>query len=95
MHHCHQCEAEVRFERRVGRAHECSACSSPLHCCLNCRFHEPTAHNECREVGTELVRDRAAGNFCDAFEFRQGVAQSGGSSEVEEAREKLAGLFKI
>jgi hypothetical protein len=85
----------VVFERRVGRASECSGCSSPLHCCLNCRFHDPSAHNECREVGTEPVRDRAAGNFCDSFEFCQGKRSGVGGGEAAAARETLSDLFKI
>ena len=91
---CHKCKREVPFESRVLRSEECPWCSVPLHCCLNCRFHDPTAHNECREIGTELIREREAANFCGAFEFVEGPRE-GGDDEASRAKAKLANLFKF
>ncbi len=90
---CHNCTAQLELERRPLRAEECAHCASPLHCCRNCGFHDPQAHNECLEIGTEMVRDRAASNFCDAFTFVDGE-RGDDSAEVDAAKAKLVSLFK-
>ena len=35
--------------------------------CLNCRFHDPNAYNECRESSAERVRERDRANRCEYF----------------------------
>lgn len=93
MKHCHACGAEVApLLGRVGRRDACERCGADLHCCLNCRHHDPFAQNQCREPGTEPVRDRAAGNFCDAFEHRDGRVDA--PDPAAEARARLEALFK-
>ena len=71
---CHKCRRELPYNTRILRSEQCPWCSADLHCCLNCRFHDPSAHNECHEVGTELIRYREQANYCGSFVFRDGVA---------------------
>jgi hypothetical protein len=91
---CFKCGEIQELERRPLRAEECAACRAPLHCCKNCRFHDPNVHNECLETRTEMVRDREGPNFCDYFEYRQGERGDDASGQ-ESAKDKLAGLFKL
>ena len=91
---CFKCGAEQKLERRPLRAEECDSCRSALHCCKNCKFHDPSVHNECLEVGTEMVRDRDGPNFCDYFVFAEGP-RGAESSDLDSAKDALAGLFKL
>ena len=91
---CHKCRRELPYTERILRSEECPWCRAPLHCCKNCRFWDPRAHNECREVGTETVRDREAANYCGAFEFIDGEHEDS-EAEAQKARSALDSLFKI
>jgi hypothetical protein len=76
-----------------GRREECPRCGRDVHCCLNCRFHDPHAPNECREPQAELVLERDRANFCDFFSPKEGA--SGPTPDpAAEARRKLDALFK-
>ena len=90
---CHKCKREVPFESRILRSEECPWCAASLHCCKNCGFHDRTAHNECREIGTELIRDREAANYCSYFTYVDGSRE--GNDEAAKAKAKLDGLFKF
>jgi hypothetical protein len=62
----------------VPRLAVCDSCAAVLKCCLNCRFHDPSAYNECRELSAERVVDKGASNFCDYFDpASKGGAPSG------------------
>lgn len=92
MKHCHACGAEVEIVTRVGRRDTCDACSADLHCCKNCRHHDPFAQNQCREPAADVVvRDRDSANFCDFFDFRDGKTEK---DPVAEAKAKLEALFR-
>jgi hypothetical protein len=95
MRRCHKCSTEITLEGHVGRKEECPSCAASLHCCLACRFHEPSAHNQCREVGTEFIRDREAANFCDSFTMRDSGASDSPAAAEGTAKAALADLFKI
>ncbi len=95
MHNCHKCSTEITLEGSIGLKEECPNCAASLHSCCNCRFHDPAAHNQCREPGTEFIRDREAANFCDSFGMRDRDAGDAGSGETEAAKSALADLFKI
>lgn len=70
MRRCHKCGAEwVSEKRQPGVTEYCDSCSAYLHSCLNCRFHDKYAPNQCRIPNTEGISDRAGANFCDEFEF--------------------------
>lgn len=91
---CHGCGTEIQVEGRVARSDECPSCARPLHCCRNCRFHDPTAHNQCREPQAEWVADRESANFCDYFEPSAGGGAGIAEDRSTEARRKLDDLFK-
>ena len=94
MADCYKCSSKFPLEGRPGRKEECPACAALLHCCLGCRFHDASAHNQCREPGTEFIRDREAANFCGSFE----MSTQHGSDEAagqQAAKAALSDLFKI
>jgi hypothetical protein len=91
---CHKCLREIPFETRILRSEECPWCAAALHCCLNCKFHDPSAHNECLEHGTELIRHRDEANYCGAFTYVEG-ARDGLDKEADDAKKKLSSLFNF
>ncbi|HPO15455.1 MAG TPA: hypothetical protein PLI09_18580 [Candidatus Hydrogenedentes bacterium] len=84
----------MSVKRQPGVKEFCAQCSAYLHCCLNCRFHDPSLHNECKIPNTEWVGDRKGANFCDEFEFADTIP-GGNASETkkDQARQALDGLF--
>lgn len=91
--YCWKCHKELPFETRIRRSEQCPWCGAELHCCMACRFHDVTAHNECTEVGTFEVGDRDRANFCNEFQFKEG--EHGRDDEADRAKEKLKDLFKF
>ncbi len=89
---CHSCGASEGIDGKPGRQDTCSQCQAYLRCCLNCRFYQPSAYNECSEPAADRVVDKAQGNFCDFFEVS--IEASTSSSDAEQAKEQLATLFK-
>lgn len=85
-------------EAPYPRDAECEACAADLRACRNCRHHDPSASNECRETEAELVTDKHRRNFCEYFEFTErgvgGGAAGGGKDRAAEARARLEALFK-
>ncbi|UCD58775.1 MAG: hypothetical protein JSV16_06620 [Candidatus Hydrogenedentota bacterium] len=82
---CHKCgTAWISEQRFPGRTETCTKCGCDLHCCLNCRFYDPYAPNQCKSPTTELVLDKEKANFCDEFEF----AEDRGPEDKQAAREK-------
>lgn len=65
---CFSCKSKQDITLGVRRRDECSNCGADLHVCLNCRFYDKSAYNECREPSAEVVRDKDRSNFCDFFE---------------------------
>ncbi len=90
---CYSCHATINLERRPWRNETCPKCSSYLHCCRNCRFHDPLAHNQCREPQADWVKEKEMANFCNYFEAAKDL-KSSGSSKKDEAKKKLDELFK-
>lgn len=91
---CHRCGRDIGPATTVGRRDTCLGCGADLHCCLNCDFHEPALHNECREPEAEPQADRAAGNFCDFFRFRRGPRPAAATAGAAAARAQLEALFR-
>ena len=91
---CYRCGREVKIDRTVGRTEPCPHCDADLHCCLNCKFYDKTAHNECRESQAEPVADKEKGNFCDYFAFKDSAGTRMKSDSAISAKEKLNQLFK-
>jgi len=67
MPYCTACDAELPADLRVGRETLCPKCDAYLHACVQCRFYEPTLHNQCLEPEADYVGDRQKANFCDFF----------------------------
>jgi len=87
---CYRCATEIRLDR-VGARDVCSKCHAWLHCCRNCEFYSPGAHNDCHEPNAEVVADKENGNFCDFF--RLGSVAAAGAGKSDDARAKLERLF--
>lgn len=92
LYKCYKCKEELVFEVKVGRRDMCPNCYAYLHCCYNCKFYDPYAHNQCIENQGEFIRDRAEGNFCLYWTFKPSKPQQ--DDEVKEAKLKLDELFK-
>lgn len=90
-HACYKCGDELIFEVKIGRRDMCPTCGAYLHSCLNCKHHDPYAHNECREGITDHISDRTEGNFCLYFAFRE--VEEDLSSEANSAKTKLNAMF--
>ena len=99
MRVCHHCGREVKLLAELQRTDACPFCSSDLKCCLNCRFFDPGANNQCREPQAEWCPEKAKANFCEFFEFRDVSSLSfpgfgGAQSEKDRARATFDSLFK-
>ena len=91
MKACHACGADIGNPERIGRRDSCLRCGADLHSCLNCRFYSPGHHNDCFETQAEPVADKARGNFCDYFAFREGARAAHG--RAGNTRAQLDALF--
>ena len=67
MKSCHHCRRELALTAKVERESSCPHCFSDLKCCLNCRFHDRSAHNQCREPQAEWCAEKSKANFCEFF----------------------------
>lgn len=94
MKRCHNCGSEwVSDKKRPSVKEFCEKCTAYLHCCLNCRFYDPHAHNKCFIPTTDWVADRAGCNFCDEFDFADREEDAARPGEKKRAQEALKGLF--
>jgi hypothetical protein len=91
---CFFCKKEIDIEDKVGRAESCPFCRSDLHCCLNCRFYDEKAYNQCREPQAERVVEKDKANFCEYFSFRDSSSASPQEEARRKAKEQLDALFK-
>ncbi|MBX3027632.1 hypothetical protein KF840_22260 [bacterium] len=88
---CWRCGAAIDARQRIGRRDACLACGADLHCCRNCRFHDPAMHNECREPQAERQLDRERGNFCEWFSVAARRADV--DEQAAAARARLDAMF--
>jgi len=94
MRTCYRCGAEVAGDDPVLRDAECEHCAQDLHCCRNCRFHEPGASNQCSEPQAEWVVDKERANFCEYFAFANRPAPRTPGGGPASARDQWDRLFK-
>ena len=66
--YCQQCNKKAELEHKVGFREECPHCGSDLHTCLNCRFYDTSAYNECKESSAERVLNKDRNNYCEYFD---------------------------
>jgi transcription initiation factor IIE alpha subunit len=88
---CHKCSGELVFEVKMQRTDMCPHCGADLHCCKNCEYHDPGAHNQCTETIAEYVSDRHRANHCTHLKFKSGERES---VDKDSAKAKLEALFK-
>ncbi|MCA9539107.1 MAG: hypothetical protein KC620_09470 [Myxococcales bacterium] len=88
---CWKCGHEIDMSVKVQRRDSCPSCDADLHVCKNCRFWDPSYHNECRENSSYYIRDREKANFCMSFEFKSTTDTD--RHEADNARSKLEALF--
>jgi len=91
---CAFCGKKVIIEGQVGRQDTCPHCNRDLRCCMQCKFFDRNAYNECREVSAERIMDKERANFCDCFVPSGTKGQSSHSTRSRDAREALEALFK-
>jgi len=89
---CAFCEAEIPLAAKVARHDTCPGCGRDLRCCKQCKFYDPRAYNECREVLAERVVDKERANFCDYFIVRGSSKKK--VNRTEEAKRALEELFR-
>ena len=91
---CVFCNKDVQIKHKICRQDTCPHCHRDLRCCKQCKFYDPNAYNECREVAAERIVDKERANFCDFFAVRGSKACSGSYNRTKEAKEALEALFK-
>jgi hypothetical protein len=96
---CHHCGQEAQLLAALQRTDACTRCHSDLKCCLNCRFFDPGANNQCAEPQAEWCPEKEKANFCEFFEFREVSPHSvpghgGAQSQQGRARSAFDALFK-
>ena len=94
---CYNCGHRIPLlsAQKVLKNDKCPGCDADLHCCKNCRFFDPSVHNQCRETQAEWVRSKDSRNYCDYFEASTRVDLTGKSgASPDDARKKWDSLFK-
>jgi len=71
--HCHACGWEWALAGQPGRSQTCHQCDADLRVCLNCSSYDPRVAQQCRDRRAEPVEEKAAGNFCEYFDFAKRV----------------------
>lgn len=89
---CVFCKNEVEIHGHISREDLCPHCGRYLRCCKQCRFYDPRAYNECKEVMAERIVDKERSNFCDFFSPKGESNHQ--DKQVEEAKKKLQALFR-
>ena len=90
---CHACGATAEVLGVVSRSARCARCGADLRCCLNCRFHESSAYNECLEPSAERVLEKDRANFCDYFSPAGEAAAAGAAKPADSPLGDLEKLF--
>ncbi len=91
---CFSCKKELATSEKAGRTETCPFCHADLHCCLNCRFYDSGAYNQCREPQAERVIAKDRSNFCDYFAFRDAPAAEANKGSAQTKKNPLDNLFK-
>jgi hypothetical protein len=70
-------------------------CRADLRVCLNCTSYDPRVAQQCCERRAEPVLEKAAGNFCEYFDFIRRVwkAKTENNPREATARERMNKLF--
>jgi hypothetical protein len=90
---CHACSTALDTEDPIGRSARCAQCGAELRICLNCRFHDVSAYNDCAEPSAERVLEKDRANFCDYFS--PGSAGTGAAASTCGKPDGLSELEKL
>jgi len=92
---CHNCGEPWTLSGQPGRGETCIKCRADLRVCLNCAHYDPRVAQQCRERRAEPVLEKAAGNFCEYFDFSRRVWQAAAQNDSREsaARSQLKKLL--
>lgn len=91
---CSFCHGILKITGNVSRSDTCPHCDRDLRCCKQCKFYDPNAYNECREVAADRITDKERANLCDYFVIRGSKRGSGSVNRTKEAKQALEDLFK-
>ena len=91
---CAFCSEEIDLQDKVMRQDTCPHCDRDLRCCKQCKFYDPHAYNDCREVNAERITDKERSNFCEYYVPRGSKAATGGVNRTADAKKALEDLFK-
>jgi hypothetical protein len=93
--HCHKCGWDWALAGQPGRSDSCHRCNADLRVCLNCVSYDARAAHQCRDRRADPVAEKAAGNFCEYFEFVRRVYAPAApvNTREEAARENLKKLL--
>lgn len=90
---CPACSADLEVEEPLGRSSRCTRCGADLRCCRACRFHDPSAYNDCAEPMADRVVDKERANFCEWFSPVASRVASPGAASADSLSE-LEKLFR-
>jgi len=93
--HCHNCGWEWTLAPLPGRSESCHQCGADMRVCLNCTSYDPRVAHQCRDRRADPVAEKAAGNFCEYFDFvrRTFVPKNEVNKRESAAREQMKKLF--
>ena len=91
---CAGCGVDLGPRGQVGRRDTCPECGADLRCCRQCRHHDRSQPNECREPQAERVLDRTRANFCDYFAVAAEPTVPTAGTSATGSREALERLFR-
>lgn len=91
---CAFCRGVLDISAQVARSDTCPHCKRDLRCCKQCKFYDPKAYNQCREVHAQRIIDKERANLCDHFALRGSPETASRGSRVKEAKKALEALFK-
>ena len=91
---CSFCHETLNIAEKVNRNDTCPHCDRDLRCCKQCKYFDPSAYNECREVLADRITEKERANFCDYFVLRGSKRGSGSANRTKDAKQALEDLFK-
>lgn len=90
---CYKCHKLVWLTYKARFREECPYCQSDLHICLNCKFYDESAYNECKESSVEKVQDKEKNNRCEYFDPLS-IKRANKAENKDELLKKAQALFK-
>lgn len=92
---CTHCGAELSVEEEIAIDARCESCDAPLHSCVNCRFFDRSAPNECSQPLEAPIELKRSPNSCPLFKIKMTVALTRETtSTTSDARQAFDALFK-